>query len=77
MFANFYSIGYMYFCNFTDVSYALHLASKCCGGRVIEVLLAHKPPLNVFDSDGQTPLILAIKRENVEAVEALVCSSLC
>lgn len=55
------------------MAYALHLGSKCSGGRVIEVLLAHKPPLNVFDKDGFTPLILAIKRENVEAVEALVC----
>ncbi|XP_054722688.1 LOW QUALITY PROTEIN: uncharacterized protein LOC129232581 [Uloborus diversus] len=54
------------------MSYALHLATKCEGGRVIEVLLAHKPPLNCFDNNGQTPLILAIKGENVEAVEALV-----
>ena len=59
--------------SFIDVAFALHLASKCSGGRVIEVLLAHKPPLNVFDNNGFTPLLLAIKRENVEAVEALVC----
>lgn len=58
--------------NGKDVSFALHLASECKGGRVIEVLLAHKPPLNVFDNGGLTPLILAIKRKNVEAVEALV-----
>ncbi|KAF8788729.1 Poly [ADP-ribose] polymerase tankyrase like protein [Argiope bruennichi] len=55
-----------------DTSYALHLGTKCKSGRVIEVLLAHKPPLNVFDEEGQSPLILAIKGENTEAVEALV-----
>ncbi|CAL1296048.1 unnamed protein product [Larinioides sclopetarius] len=55
-----------------DTSHALHLGTKCKSGRVIEVLLAHKPPLNVFDDEGQSPLILAIKGENTEAVEALV-----
>ncbi|GIY18397.1 poly polymerase tankyrase [Caerostris darwini] len=55
-----------------EASYALHLGTKCDGGRVIEVLLAHKPPLNVFDEHGQSPLILAIKEENTEAVEALI-----
>ncbi|GFR16104.1 poly polymerase tankyrase [Trichonephila clavata] len=55
-----------------DGSYALHLGTKCKGGRVIEVLLAHKPPLNDFDENGQSPLTLAIKEENTEAVEALV-----
>ncbi|GFY74230.1 poly polymerase tankyrase [Trichonephila inaurata madagascariensis] len=54
-----------------DGSYALHLGTKCKGGGVIEVLLAHKPPLNVFDEKGQSPLTLAIKEENTEAVEAL------
>ncbi|XP_035216657.1 poly [ADP-ribose] polymerase tankyrase-like isoform X2 [Stegodyphus dumicola] len=58
--------------NGKDTSYSLHLATKCTGGRVIEVLLAHKPPLNCFDDKGQTPLVLAIKEENTEAVEALV-----
>ncbi|GFT42008.1 poly polymerase tankyrase [Nephila pilipes] len=55
-----------------DISYALHLGTRCKGGRVIEVLLAHKPPLNVFDENGQSPLTLAIKEENTEAVEALI-----
>nr|XP_042896391.1 poly [ADP-ribose] polymerase tankyrase isoform X4 [Parasteatoda tepidariorum] len=55
-----------------ETAYALHLATRSKGGRVIEVLLSHKPPLNCFDEEGQTPLILAIKEENTEAVEALV-----
>lgn len=58
--------------NGKDASYALHLGTKCKGGLVIEVLLAHKPPLNVFDENGQSPLTLAIKEENTEAVEALI-----
>ncbi|KAG8179654.1 hypothetical protein JTE90_017793 [Oedothorax gibbosus] len=55
-----------------DTSYALHLGTKCKGGRVIEALLSRKPDLNCFDDQGQTPLILAIKGSNTEAVEALI-----
>ncbi|XP_067142710.1 poly [ADP-ribose] polymerase tankyrase-like isoform X2 [Centruroides vittatus] len=55
-----------------DVATVLHLAAKCNYAKVFDILLLHNPPLDAFDSDKQTPLIVAIKNQNVATAEKLI-----
>ncbi len=51
---------------------ALHIAAQCGSSEMLHLCIEHSPDINIKDSYGKTPLILAAEYENNDAVALLL-----
>ncbi|XP_059139290.1 serine/threonine-protein phosphatase 6 regulatory ankyrin repeat subunit C-like [Physella acuta] len=50
----------------------LHLASAFCSASILELFVDHKPDVNVQNAKGETPLMMACRRGNINVVRYLI-----